>query len=246
VGGRLSGITKPRSRAIAGVLRDLLPIREIDSGPSPWASSTPAAARARGEEQRRVDPRAREVRVRRGRRAHRRRRGRGARPRVARMSGIQFIAFAGRRVAWRGHGRRAGARRPALWMSALQWRDAHVLGFWAELVGVARPPPGVGAFALGYIALIGGLGFVLLNGVLEEPEVAKVALPVTLLSCAWLYLVLSRRAPQRSHCMRRASTASLAPSPSSVCGSIASTLRCASVPGTSICGRRAGRSETPD
>jgi hypothetical protein len=62
----------------------------------------------------------------------------------------------------------------------------------SSLLGVPR---GVGNFALGYLGMIGFLGFMLLNGTLEEREVAAIALPVALLSCAWLYLVLTRRAP---------------------------------------------------
>jgi hypothetical protein len=62
----------------------------------------------------------------------------------------------------------------------------------SSLLGLPRA---VGNFALGYLAMIGFLGFMLLNGTLEEREVAPIALPVALLSCAWLFLVLTRRAP---------------------------------------------------
>lgn len=62
----------------------------------------------------------------------------------------------------------------------------------SSLLGIPRA---VASFALAYIALIGFLGFMLLNGVLEERDVAAIALPVVLLSSAWLYLVLTRRAP---------------------------------------------------
>jgi hypothetical protein len=62
----------------------------------------------------------------------------------------------------------------------------------SSLLGVPRA---VANFALAYLAVLGFLGFLLLNGVLEEREVAAIALPVAVLSFAWLYLVLTRRAP---------------------------------------------------
>jgi TIR domain len=62
----------------------------------------------------------------------------------------------------------------------------------SSLLGLPR---GVASFALGYLAMIGFLGFMLVNGTLEEREVAAIALPTALLSAAWLYLVLTRRAP---------------------------------------------------
>jgi TIR domain len=62
----------------------------------------------------------------------------------------------------------------------------------SSLLGIPRA---VGNFALAYVAVIGFLGFMLVNGVLEERDVAAIAVPVVLLSCTWLYLVLTRRAP---------------------------------------------------
>jgi TIR domain len=56
-------------------------------------------------------------------------------------------------------------------------------------------PSGVGGFVTAYLAMFGFLGFLLMNGILEQRDVAAIALPVTVLSGGWLYFVLSRRAP---------------------------------------------------